>query len=166
MKDKKKLLIIGVLVLMIVSIGGVGAYYWYENTYFINTEDARVSADIFRVYPQISGKLLEFKAEEGQMVEKNQILGRQEMNTLSDANMEQSIIRSPISGLIIKKQANLDEYISLGQTLAMVVDPNKLYVTANIEETKLGKIKAGQRVDITFDEYPDVKVLGSIESIG
>lgn len=166
MKDKRKLLIFTILTLMVLAIAGVGAYYWYENTYFVNTEDARVTGDIFRTYPQISGKLLEFNAEEGKMVQKGQILGRQEMNTLPDASMEMSIVRAPISGLVIKKQANVDEVVSPGQALAMIVDPNKLYISANLEETNLGKIKVGQSVDISIDEYPNNKFSGRIDSIG
>jgi multidrug resistance efflux pump len=166
MRDKRKLLIFGVLALMVLAIVGVASYYWYENTYFVNTEDARVSGDIFRAYPQISGKLLEFNAEEGQLVQKGQILGRQEMNTLPDTSLEMSIVRAPITGLIIKKQANVDEVVSPGQTLAMLVDPNKLYISANLEETNLGKIKAGQTVDISVDQYPNKKFTGRVDSIG
>lgn len=166
MKEKRQIIIYSVLILMFLAIAGVGSYYWYENTYYVSTEDAKVTGDIFRAYPQISGKLLEFNVEEGQYVQKGQILGRQEMNSLPDASMELAIIRAPLTGLVLKKQANVDEVISPGQTLAMIVDPYKLFVTANIEETKLEKIKAGELVDILIDEYPDKKFIGKVDSIG
>ena len=63
MKDKRKGLIIGILILIIVSLGGIGYYYWYENTYYVSTDDARVSADLVSVIPQISGKLLELNVD-------------------------------------------------------------------------------------------------------
>lgn len=166
MKDKRRIMIFGVLALMVSAIIGVGSYYWYENTYYVNTEDAKVTGDIFRASPQITGKLLEFNVEEGQMVQKGQILGRQEMNNLPDTSLEMSIVRAPITGLVIKKQANVDEVVSPGQALVMLVDPDKLYINANLEETKLGKIKVGQPVDISIDEYPDKKFSGKVTSIG
>lgn len=166
MNGKRKIIIFSVLVIMIVAIAGVGGYYWYENTYFVSTEDARVIGDIVKISPQISGKLLEFNAEEGQAVKQGQILGRQEMNSLPDASLELTIIRAPISGVIIKKQANIGEIESPGLPLAMMVDPNKLYITANIEETKLEQIKPGQPVDIVIDQYHDKKFTGRVSSLG
>lgn len=166
MKGNRKKLIILVLVIMTLSIAGVGFYYWYENTYYVSTEDAKVTGDIVRVSPQISGKLLELNLTEGQMVEKGQILGRQEMMNLPDTSLELTIIRSPISGEVLKKQGNIGEVIAPGQTLAMLVNPSDLYISANIEETKLERIRVGETVDIIIDQYPDKRFSGYIKSIG
>ena len=58
-----------------------------------------------KVSPQMTGKLLELNVDEGDAVEKDQIIGRQEMGSLADINLEQSVLRAPIDGFIIKKQA-------------------------------------------------------------
>lgn len=165
MKDKKKI-IITVFILMILVLGSVGIYYWYENTYFVSTEDAKVTADIIKVSPEISGKLVEFDVREGQRVTKDEILGRQEMINLSDNNLELAIIRAPISGIVIKEQGNVGEVVTPGQTLAMLIDPDKLYINANIEETKVELLKKGQPVEITLDQYGDRTFTGKVESIG
>lgn len=166
MKEKRKVLIIGILAAIVVALSGIGFYYWYENTYYVSTDDARVSADLVSVTPQITGKLLEINVEEGDTVTKNQILARQEMNNLPDTSVEQSLMRSPINGIIVKKQGTIGEIWSLGQTLVTLIDPNKLYITANIEETKLGKVKVGQTVDVTIDEFSSQKFIGKIKSVG
>ncbi len=166
MKDKRKLLIIGILIAIIAALGGIVFYYWYENNYYVSTEDARVSADLVSVTPQISGKLLELDVEEGDVVTKNQILARQEMNSLPDSSIDQSLVRSPISGVIIKKQGTIGEVWAPGQTLVTLIDPNKLYITADIEETKLGKIRVGETVDITIDQYDSQKFTGKVRSVG
>lgn len=166
MNGKRKIIIYSIISLMVLAILGVGGYYWYENTYYVSTEDARVTGDIVKVSPQIAGRLLEFKAEEGQKVKQGQILGRQEMNNLPDSNLELAIIRAPISGVLIKKQANIGEIGSPGVPLAMMIDPDKLYVGANIEETKLELIKIGQIVDIGIDQYPDETFTGQVASVG
>lgn len=166
MKEKRKGLIVGILIVIVVALGGIGAYYWYENTYYVSTEDARVSADLVSVTPQISGKLLEVNVEEGDTVTKNQILARQEMTNLSDSSINQSLVRAPISGVVVKKQGTIGEVWSTGQSLATLIDPNKLYISANIEETKLGKVRIGQTVDITIDQFGTQKFTGKVKSVG
>lgn len=166
MKSKRKVIMLSMLVFMILSMAGVGIYYWYNGTHFISTEDAKVNGDSFKINSQISGKLLEFNIEEGSAVEKEQIVGRQEMTGQPDSNFDTSIIRSPIGGIVVKKGANVGEIVSSGQTLAYVVDPSKVYITANIEETKLKKLREGEKVDINIDKYDNKKFTGVVESIG
>ncbi|AJH01143.1 hemolysin D [Clostridium beijerinckii] len=166
MKGKRKILIIGILLAIVVALGSIGFYYWYENAYYVSTEDARVNADFVSVTPQISGKLLELNVDEGDKVTKNEILARQEMNNLPDTSVEQSLVRAPIDGIIVKKQGTVGELLSTGQTLITLVDPTKLYISANIEETKLEKVKVGQPVDITIDEYDSQKFSGKVKTIG
>lgn len=166
MNGKRKMLILGILAVMVVVLGGIGIYYWYNNMMFVSTEDAKVTGDLVKVTPQISGKLLEFNVDEGDTVIKDQIIGRQEALNLPDSSIDQSVFRAPISGVVIKKQGTVGEAASPGQTLAMLVDPSKMYISANIEETKLGKLVQGQKVDIAIDELKGVKLSGKVKFIG
>ncbi len=166
MNGKRKVVIITVLVLMLAAIGGVGFYYYWENLNYVSTEDAKITGDLVKVSPQVSAKLKEFNLQEGQMVHKDQILGRQEANSLSDIAAETAILRAPINGVVLKKQGTVGEVVSPGQTLAILVDPAQLYVNANIEETKLARVKPDQQVDINIDEYPGKVFAGRVQSIG
>jgi multidrug resistance efflux pump len=164
--DKKCKVLIAIGIIMVAALSGIVFYYWYNNTYFVTTEDARVTGDLIKVSPQINGKLLELNAEEGDSVSQDQILGRQEMTNLPDINVDQSIIRAPISGIVIKKIGNVGEIEAAGQSLAMLVDPQKLYISANIEETKLGKLKRGQAVDVTIDQIEGKTYTGKVKFVG
>ncbi|GAB6153900.1 HlyD family efflux transporter periplasmic adaptor subunit [Desulfosporosinus burensis] len=166
MADKRKKIISIILTIMVVALASIGSYYWYKNSYFVITEDARIVGDLVSVSPQISGKLLELSVEEGDKVIKDQILGRQGMSNLQETNIDQSVFRAPIDGMVIKKQGTVGEFISPGQTVAIIIDPNKLYITANIEETKLAKIKQGQKVDITIDQFSNKSFSGSVKYVG
>jgi multidrug resistance efflux pump len=166
MNEKRKILLFTILALMAVSLACVGGYYWYNNRYYVSTEDATVTGDLVKVSPQTSGRLLEFNMEEGDTVIKDQIIGRLEVINLSDAGIEQSVIRAPIDGIIIKKQCTVGEIESAGQTLAMMIDPNKLYVSANIEETKVGRVQPNQVVDITIDQFKGKKLTGKVKFVG
>ena len=164
-KNRKKLIMFIALV-MVVVFAGIGSYYWYENEYFISTDDAKVMGDLVSVSPQISGKLLELDVSEGDTVVKDQILGRQGISNPQATNIDQSVFRAPISGIVIKKQGTVGEIVSPGQTIAMIIDPNKLYITANIEETKLSKVKQGQKVDITIDQFANKTFSGKVKYVG
>lgn len=166
MIEKRKIIIIGILIAIVAALSSIAVYYWYENTYYVSTEDSRVSADLVNATPQIQGKLLEINAEEGDLVTKNEILARQEMNNLPDTSVEQSLVRAPINGIIVRRQGTVGENFSVGQTMFTLIDPSKLYIAANIEETKIGKIQVGQQVDITIDEYKSKKFTGKVKSIG
>lgn len=166
MNGKRKILIIGILMAIVVALSSIGFYYWYENTYYVSTDDAKVDADFVSVVPQISGKLLELNVDEGDKVTKNEILASQEMNNLPDTSVEQSLVRAPIDGIVVKKQGDIGENISASQTLFTLVDPKNIYVTANVEETKLEKVKVGQTVEITIDQFGTEKFTGKVKSIG
>ncbi len=166
MKSNKKMLIIPVFLLMLLAVGGIVGYYWYNSTYFVSTDDSTIQGDLIKVTPQISGKLLEINIKDGQYVQKDQIIARQDMGTLPDTSMDSSILRAPINGIVLKKQGNVGEIVTIGQPLAIMVDPSNLYINANIDETKLKKVKIGQSVDITVDEYDGLKFTGKVTTIG
>ena len=166
MDKKRKKLIMFIALVMVVAFASIGSYYWYENDYYISTEDAKVMGDLVSVGPQISGKLLELDFSEGDTVVKDQILGRQGISNPQETNIDQSVFRAPINGIVIKKQGTVGEIVSPGQTVAMIIDPTKLYITANIEETKLAKVKQGQKVDITIDQFSNKTFSGRVKYVG
>ncbi|MFW2499909.1 HlyD family efflux transporter periplasmic adaptor subunit [Clostridium diolis] len=117
---------------MLITLGGVGFYYWYENEYFVSTEDAQVAGDFIDITPKISGSLLEFSVEEGETLVKDQIVGHIDEEGIADENVNSSLLRAPINGIIIKKEAEEGQYVQAGSTLAVMVDQEKLYITANL----------------------------------
>lgn len=165
MKNKK--MIYGVLLLMVISLAATGGYYWYENANYVKTEDAHIDADIVKVSPQVAGQIAELAFEEGDEFAAGDILGR-----LSDValppggNYDLINLRAPIDGMIIKKTGHVGEIASPGQAVAMMADLDALYVTANIEETDLAKIKVGQAVDFSVDAVPGSKFHGRVLSLG
>jgi multidrug resistance efflux pump len=168
MNIKRKTALVSIFIALLITLAAVGFYYWYNNTYYVSSEDAKVAGDFVKVTPQISGKLLEFHVKEGDTVVKDQIIGRIEAVGMSAYNIDTSLLRAPVSGIVVKKQAMIGEYESSASepTLALLVDPNQLYISANIEETKLEKIKPGQQVDVRIDQFDGQIFIGKIESVG
>jgi len=162
---RKQVLYTILAVALVVAIGG-GYSYWYQAQYFIKTEDSRIAGDIYRVMPRISAKLASLSIAEGDTVLSDQIVGQQDSTNLAASSLDQASLRSPIEGTVIKTMARAGEVVSPGQTVAMIVNKNKLYVSANIEEGDLNRVKPGQIVKITVDSFPGVTLNGKVAEIG
>jgi len=65
-------------------------------------------------------------------------------------------VRSPIDGVVVARQANPGDTIAAGQSILILVDPNKLWVQAQVEETKIGRVRPGQPVEVTVDTLGQV----------
>ncbi|AQS58184.1 HlyD family secretion protein [Desulforamulus ferrireducens] len=163
----KKKSIYLVILAMVVTMAGVSYYYWYQNTHYVSTEDARVDGQIVKVSPQVSGQIIDLPIEENQDLTAGEYMGRlSDVNLAASANLDLTVLKAPISGTVIKKTAHVGEMATAGVAVAMMVDLNALYITANIEEGDLNKVKIGQRVNYTIDTFPEEKFTGQVISIG
>lgn len=86
--------------------------------------------------------------------------GRQEI-ALGDR-----LIRSPIDGVVDKVFVNASEFVSAGQRLLMVHDPQRIWVDANVRETDIRHLRLGAPATVTVDAYPDTAFRGRIMRIG
>lgn len=163
MKENRKKILLGILGIIVIAIVGISGFFWYESVNYVSTEDAKVTGDLIKISPRGTGKLLELAVDEGDVVIKDQILGRQD---IEEQNAEKVVFRAPSDGIVIKKQANEGETYSPGQVIGYIVDPEKLYINANIEEKKIGRVREGQVVDITIDEFKGIKFKGKVEFVG
>ena len=161
--DMRKIIL--AVILMVFSLLGVTFYYWYSNANYVKTEDAKVDGAVIKVSSQAAGKIIDVNAGENEEVKKGQSLAQLDNALLPGTNPETAIIRAPMDGVIIKKMGNAGEVISPGQPIFMMTDPQNLYITANIEETKLSSIKPGQRVDVWLDAVPGKEFSGEIDRI-
>ena len=75
-------------------------------------------------------------------------------------------IVSPLAGVVSKVFAEAGEHMEPGQRIALVHDPQKVYVQANIRETEVRKLALGQKVRIEVDAYPDRSFEGTLSAIG
>ena len=133
MKNKK---IFGlVLLAMVLVLGAVGFYYWYQNNHYVATDDARVTGTVVRVSPRMAGKILEIYFDEGDVVRAGQVVARLDDNALPPGgNTDLTVVRAPVSGTVISRSASPGEVGAPGQPILLVVDPATLYVQVNVEE--------------------------------
>ena len=86
--------------------------------------------------------------------------------------LEQTEVRSPISGTIITKTIERGSVITSstsgvggGTVLLTMADLNLVQVRSLVDETDIGKIQPGQRVTVTVDAYPNRQFEGTVAKI-
>ena len=81
-------------------------------------------------------------------------------------DLDDRTIKSPITGVVDKTFVKVGEYVTPGQRLALVHDPSKIWIEANIKETEIRRLKIGQKVEVSIDAYPDTGFEGRVLSVG
>ena len=83
--------------------------------------------------------------------------------------LEDTEIRAPLSGTVIKKYVEKGQVIastlssaSEGTPIFTLADLDRLYVGTMVDETDIGRIKPGQEASITVDAYPELSFKGKV----
>ena len=82
---------------------------------------------------------------------------------LANLQIQYCTITAPADGYVGRKNVEVGNRVSVGQTLMDVVEPN-LWIVANFKETQLAHMRLGQSVTITVDSIPDKVFTGTVNS--
>ncbi|MFH0810619.1 MAG: efflux RND transporter periplasmic adaptor subunit [Pseudomonadota bacterium] len=111
-------------------------------------------------------------ATAAQATARSQIRAAEAALAAAEVNIEYTNIRAPFDGVILTKNADVGEVVApLGSsvnTRAAVVtmaDMSSLDVEADVSESNLGKVRAGQPTEIQLDALPGVRLPGRVHMI-
>lgn len=74
-------------------------------------------------------------------------------------------IKSPINGVITKKQTEQGEFVNIGSPIVTIADISKLKIKLNVSETNIYKLRLNDKTIITTDVYPGISFEGKISFI-
>ena len=87
-------------------------------------------------------------------------------------SLQEATVRAPVAGTVIEKPVALGQVIasgtsglSGGTTIIKMADLTKVRVRALVNETDIGKIRAGLAAMVTVDAFPDRPFVGTVEKI-
>ena len=95
-------------------------------------------------------------------LEKAEVRARIERQRLDIADR---IITSPLDAVVSRAFVEPGEYVQAGQRIALLHDPEAIYIIANIRETEIRNIYIGQDVRLVVDAYPDRKFAARVDMI-
>ena len=76
-----------------------------------------------------------------------------------------SVIRAPFDGVVAKRATEVGELLLPGKEIVTLVNPDRIYVLATIDEVDVGRLRLGQSVKITVDAFPDENFTGAVRRI-
>lgn len=87
----------------------------------------------------------------------------------SRVNLGYATIYSPIDGVVINRAVDEGQTVaasfSTPEIFTIAQDLTQMKVEADVDETDIGQVKDGQRVEFTVDAFPDEKFTGVVSQI-
>ena len=90
----------------------------------------------------------------------------------AEVALENTVIRAPFDGTVLTKNADVGEVVAplaggafSKSAVVTIADLGSLQVEADVAESNLETISAGQPCEIVLDAYPDVRYPGSVAKI-
>ena len=80
-------------------------------------------------------------------------------------DLEHSVVRAPVDGVIGKEDLQVGEFLGVGQAAMPLVATQTLWVEANFKETDLTHVAVGQPAQIEVDTYPGRRWKARVASI-
>lgn len=103
----------------------------------------------------LTSLLLQHQAE----VRRNEALQRRISTALA-----KMIVRSPISGVVVKRWVEQGEWVQQGATVAEMLQLNPLFIRVNVPGRLVGELKQGQQVQLIL-ESEGRQISGTLEQI-
>ena len=82
----------------------------------------------------------------------------------AELNLSWTTVRAADDGWITKRNVEVGNYIAPGQQIFAIVGTER-WIIANFKEAQLKRMQPGQKVAISIDAYPQLKLEGHVDSI-
>lgn len=83
----------------------------------------------------------------------------------NESDLSNTVIRSPISGIVANKNASIGEMVSTGTPAMVVVNIDKVEVTGNLLEAEINYVKFGQEVEVLVSAISTTPFKGRVTKI-
>lgn len=84
---------------------------------------------------------------------------------LAETQLDYATVRSPLTGVVLSKNVEPGEYVAPGTPVVTVGDLVNVWLRAYVDETDLGRVKVGQKAEVTTDTWPGTRYLGWVSFI-
>jgi multidrug resistance efflux pump len=158
-----------VLLVLLAAGGFFGYRYLQDQARYVSTDNAQVMGALLQVGTLDAGRVVSVAADIGDRVTRDQVVAEVALPSMLAATLngsqklgfrdtedQSAVVQSPVDGVVVARLANPGDTVAAGQAILTVVDPQSLWVQANIDETKVGRIHPGQPVEVQVDTLGQV----------
>lgn len=116
------------------------------------------------VYPKVSGKIIEKLKEDGDKVNKGDVIAYIDRDEVG-FTFEKAPVESPLSGIVGRVYVDKGTSVASQTPVALIVDMDKVKIALDIPEKYFPKVSLGQSAEISIDAYPEERFIGEVSKI-
>ena len=79
--------------------------------------------------------------------------------------MQYTQLKAPFSGIVISRNVEPGEVVTPGREVLTLSDLSRVDLKIFVDETEIGKVKPGRKVEVRIDTFPDKVYTGRISFI-
>ena len=160
-----RILIALAAVAILVAAALFGYRLWYNSVHFVSTNNAHVTTALVQAGSINAGRIISMNVDVGLPVSQGQVIAVVDIPTViskSDTtdtsklgfrDVQDQLVEvvAPISGVVAARWARVGDTIPEGQSIVTLMDPKQAWITANIDERDIGRVRSGQLVEVHVD---------------
>ena len=145
---------------------------------FVSTDNAQVVADLVQVGSMNAGRIKIMNVDVGDAVVEGQAIAVLELPTaisrsgttdtdkLGFREVQDLLVEvlAPTSGVIAARWARKGDIVPVGQRIVTLMDTSEIWIEANIDEDKIGRVHPDQSVEVEVESL-ERKVAGTVATI-
>jgi RND family efflux transporter MFP subunit len=126
-----------------------------------------VSVDAFeKAQQQLEVAQAELNRAQSAKIEAEKLVIKAEASLqFAQAQLSYTVVCTPFDGLIVKRNRDAGDVVVPGSMILEMISLDQLWISAWVDETMLGNLKAGQQAKIIFRSAPDVELPGKVARI-
>ncbi len=145
---------------------------------FVSTDDAQVVAKLVQVGSLNAGRIIGMNVDVGTPVTEGQVIATVDIpSAISRSDITDTTkigyrdvqdprveVIAPKSGVISVRWVEEGDTVPAGQPIVTLMDPRDVWVVANIDEGKIGRVRPGQLVDV-YVKTLDRTLMGRVDTV-
>jgi multidrug resistance efflux pump len=134
---------------IIVSLGicmVLGFLALYDRSLYVTTDIAQITGPTIEVTSPGVGLVRTVEVDVGDHVSADQVIA-----TLGIPR--QLWLRAPVDGIVVARDVNPGDTVASGRSIVTIADPTKIWIQAQVDETSIGRVRPGQRAEVTIDAF-------------
>ena len=171
---KRKLTMIIIAIVVVAAAAVFGIRYFVDRSHYVTTNNATIGAPLIPVSSLSAGQVIDVKVNLGDRVTKEQVIAEVGAPRFSDSGSHQgysatpgsgTTVEAPVSGYVAAVWTYPGALVGAGTSIVTLYDDSNVWVTANIDENKINKIRPGQTAEVTVDSLGGKVLKGRVQAI-
>ncbi len=158
-QSRRRVLTICIAIVVISLAAALGYRYWYQPTYnYVEVTDAQVSGNLTNISAPAAGKVDQLFFNVGDAVRAGDTVASVEVVAAGAGapvagpaiSRVLAQVTSPVDGQVLSEPVNVGDQVAPGQPIVTISEKGNLWVTADVDEARVGQVAPGESVDLNI----------------